>query len=237
MIRLYGFGPAFGLPDPSPFVVKVEVLLKLAGLDYQVVRGDSRKAPKKKIPYIDDGGVIVPDSTLIRMHLERTRGIDFDKGLSELQKGQAWAIERMLEEYLYWLIVQDRWADPAYFDKGPRQFFDPLPALLRPVVIAMVSRNFKKTLLAQGIGRHSDAERSMLAGRCVSALSACLGDKSWLMGEEPCGADATAFAFVSSGLCPLFTSAVKDHMRGHANLVAYNARGLQRWYPGMSSAK
>ncbi len=28
MITLYGFGPAFGLPDPSPFVIKVEVLLR-----------------------------------------------------------------------------------------------------------------------------------------------------------------------------------------------------------------
>ena len=31
MITLYGFGPAFGLPDPSQFVVKTEVLLKLVG--------------------------------------------------------------------------------------------------------------------------------------------------------------------------------------------------------------
>jgi hypothetical protein len=30
MITLYGFGPAFGLPDPSPFVTKVEVLLNFA---------------------------------------------------------------------------------------------------------------------------------------------------------------------------------------------------------------
>src|SRR5436190_8140000 len=34
MITLYTFGPAFGLPDPSPFVTKVEVLLKMAGLAY-----------------------------------------------------------------------------------------------------------------------------------------------------------------------------------------------------------
>ena len=27
MITLYKFGPAFGLPDPNPFVMKVETLL------------------------------------------------------------------------------------------------------------------------------------------------------------------------------------------------------------------
>jgi len=32
MITLYSFGPAFGLPDPSPFVTKAATLLKMAGL-------------------------------------------------------------------------------------------------------------------------------------------------------------------------------------------------------------
>lgn len=30
MIKLYGSGPYFGLPDASPFVTKAEMLLKLA---------------------------------------------------------------------------------------------------------------------------------------------------------------------------------------------------------------
>ena len=34
MIKLYTFGNFFGLPDPSPFVMKAEMLLKLAGLPY-----------------------------------------------------------------------------------------------------------------------------------------------------------------------------------------------------------
>jgi hypothetical protein len=32
MITLYTFGPYFGLPDPSPFVLKAEILLKMAEL-------------------------------------------------------------------------------------------------------------------------------------------------------------------------------------------------------------
>ena len=35
MITLYTFGPSWGLPDPSPFVMKAEMLLKLAGVPYQ----------------------------------------------------------------------------------------------------------------------------------------------------------------------------------------------------------
>ena len=44
MITLYGFGPAFGLPDPSPYVMKTEVQLKMAGLGYLKVAGDLQKA-------------------------------------------------------------------------------------------------------------------------------------------------------------------------------------------------
>ncbi len=35
MITLYTFGIAFGLPEPSSFVLKVQVQLKMAGLPYQ----------------------------------------------------------------------------------------------------------------------------------------------------------------------------------------------------------
>jgi hypothetical protein len=38
VITLHTFGPAFGLPDSSPFVTKADVLLKLSG----VARGMKR---------------------------------------------------------------------------------------------------------------------------------------------------------------------------------------------------
>ena len=46
MLTLYAFGPGFGLPDPSPFVTKAEVLLKMAGHPYRKDTTGFRKAPK-----------------------------------------------------------------------------------------------------------------------------------------------------------------------------------------------
>ena len=236
MITLHGFGRAFGLPDPSPFVVKTEVLLKLAGLDYRRVEGNLGKAPKGKLPFIDDGGTIVAHSTLIRFHLEKTRGIDFDKGLTAEQKGVAWAFEKMLEDHVYWIVVHDRWIDSANFDRGPRTFFDKVPMPLRPIVVAMVKRQVKGNLRAQGLGRHSPDERAQLAARAIDGLAAFLGDKPWLMGDGPFGADATMFAFVSSCLCPLFESAVRTRMEQHKNLIAYRDRGMKLWYADLETA-
>ena len=63
MITLYSFGPSNGLPEISPFVMKAEVLLKMAGLPFRTDTGGFRKAPKGKLPSIDDEGEIVADST------------------------------------------------------------------------------------------------------------------------------------------------------------------------------
>ena len=102
MITLYNFGPAFGLPDPSPFVMKTETLLKISGLPYRTDKTGFRKAPKGKLPYINDDGEIVADSTFIRWHLEKKHKIDFDRGLTPEQRAAAWAFEKMAEDNLYW---------------------------------------------------------------------------------------------------------------------------------------
>ena len=93
MITLYSFGPGFGLPDPSPFVTKVEVLLKMSKLPYRTDTTGFTKAPKGKLPYIEDDGVMVSDSTFIRWHIEQKYRVDFDKGLDASQKAIAWAFD------------------------------------------------------------------------------------------------------------------------------------------------
>lgn len=235
MITLHTFGPAFGLPDPSPFVTKAEVLLKIAGLPYRTKRSDVRKAPKGKLPFIEDeSGAKIADSTLIRFYLEHNRGIDFDKGLSPAERGAAWMIEKFCEDHIYWIVMRERWQIRENFEKGPKHFFDPLPAPLRPLVIAMVNRQFKRTLWGQGLGRHSTAELDEIAARGIKGLGDFLGDKKFLMGDEPCGADASVWSELFGILCPFFESATRAVAESHPNLVAYAERGRARWFPELA---
>jgi glutathione S-transferase len=236
MMTLYTFGPMFGLPDPSPFCMKAEVLLKMAGVSYTLNHAGFMQAPKGKQPYLDDNGVTIADTTFIRWHLEQKHGADFDKGLSSEQKAAAWAFEKLCEDNLYWGVVRDRWMIPANFDNGPRAFFNPVPALLRPLIVAKALREVKRNLHGQGLGRHSiaDCEKITIAG--VKAIADFLGSKPFLMGDTPCGADATVFSFVSGMMCPLFTGPIHDAAAGHANLVAYRDRGMAKWYPDFKAA-
>jgi glutathione S-transferase len=230
MITLYSFGPYFGLPDASPFVIKAMLLLKFAGLPFEENRRGYMRAPKGKLPYIDDDGTIVPDSTFIRFHIEKKYGFDFDAGLEPEQKAAAWAIEKMCEEHLYWSVVATRWCDDENFAKGPAQFFKAVPALVRPVVQALVRRRVKKRLNSQGFGRHTPAEQDTLAIADVDALSALLGDKLYLMGERPCGADAAVFGFIASLLTPVFASKVRSATERHQNLTDYRDRILGQYF-------
>jgi len=229
-ITLYTYGRFWGLPDPSPFVTKAEMLLKLSGLPYEAVRGDMRKAPKGKLPFIRDGDTVVADSTLIRLHLEQKHGIDFDRGLSVRERGIGWSVEKMLEDHLYWALIYWRWLDADNFARGPKAFFKRAPAIIRPLIERAVLKRIRGNLHGQGFGRHSDAEKVVLAGRCIEALSQVLGDGRYFLGAQPSGTDATVFAFVLAGLTPHFRSPVQEKLAATANLVAYHDRMMAEFY-------
>jgi glutathione S-transferase len=231
MITLYTFGPAFGLPDPSPFVMKAEVLLKMAGLPYRVDTTGFRKAPKGKLPYINDDDERIADSTFIRWHLEKKHGVDLDQGLSATDRAVAWAFEKMAEDHFYWTIVDARWTDDANFAKGPVQFFRSVPAPMRPLVVTLVRRGVRKSLHAQGIGRHSRSDIVALGTRCIDAIADFLGDKPYFMGPKASGVDATIFAFAASGLCPHFETPLRTAAERHDNLKRYVGRMTAAYYP------
>ena len=231
MITLYTFGPNFGLPDASPFVMKAELLLKMSGIPYEINLKGFAKAPKGKLPYIEENGAIVADSTFIRYHLEEKHGVDFDKGLNPEQKGAAWGLEKMLEDQLYWVLIDERWMRDENFRKGPSVFFRAIPMPLRPVMVFMIRRKIAATLNGQGTGRHSAAEKARLAAHCLAAVSAVLGERPFLMGDEPCGADAAVLAFLAGCLTPYFDTHLLTSAQKHPNLVDYTRRGMRRYYP------
>ena len=232
MITLYSFGPAFGQPDPSPFVMKAMVLLKLSGLPYttDVFAGGPNLGPKGKRPFIVDEGVTVADSTLIRFHLEQKYGHDFDAHLTPQQKGVTWAVEKMCEEHLYFAAVYFRWMVDENFNKGPATFFDKVPALIRPFIRLGARRKAANNLHAQGMGRHTETEIAQMACRDIDALAQVLGDADWFGGASPCAADASAGAFVLACLCELFDTPLLARAKSHQNLVAYAQRVQSRFF-------
>jgi len=231
-LTLYATRAGFGLPDTSPFVLKTEVQLQMAGLAYERASAIPPQAPKGKLPYIDDHGTVVTDSTFIRAHIERTYGIDLDTGLDASQRAQAWAIERMLEDHLYFAMVWFRWIEPANFAKGPAHFADAVTEDQREQLRRDLQARKQAELHAQGLGRHTPTEIAELGTRSIDALAVLLGDRPWLMGDAPSGVDATAFGMLACVITPFFDTPLRRAAEAHANLTAYVARLMRRYYPG-----
>ncbi|HEX2117191.1 MAG TPA: glutathione S-transferase family protein [Alphaproteobacteria bacterium] len=230
MITLYAFGPAFGLPDPSPFVIKTAIHLQMAGLTYRTDLSGFPVAPKGKLPYISDDGQIVPDSTFIRAHIERKYGMDLDEGLTARQRVEAWAIERMCEDHLTWIAGWFRWEVEENFRKGPLHFFDKAPGMCRARFIEEARTKVKQAQWSHGIGRHSLAEIADLGSRSLAALAVLLGDKPYMMSDRPTGVDGMAAGVLAEVLTPYFDTPLRREAESFPNLVAYTDRMLQRYF-------
>lgn len=232
MITLHAFGPAFGLPDASPFVTKTLIHLKMSRQPFEVDTRSSGifKAPKGKMPYIEDDGKLIADSTFIRWYLEEKYKLDFDAGLSSEQRATAWALEKLLEDNLYWIGAYWRWCDDANFRKSADVLFNFVPALLRKPVEVLARRRLRGYLHAHGMGRHSEADMLRLARRTIETMAALLGDKPYVMGEQPTGTDGIFYAMTSAMLCPYFESPLRHAAQGHPNLIGYEQRMRARFF-------
>lgn len=231
MIRLHQFAPAFGLPNASPFCMKVETYLRMAGLPFEAVNdGNIMKAPKGKLPYIDDEGTVVADSSFIIEHLKQRHGDPLDAALSPLQRAQATALQRLLEENLYWAVVYTRWVQPAGWAMTGPAFFGGLPPPLRWLVPPLARRGMRASLRGHGMGRHNAQEVMAIGCRDITAVADWLGPQPYMLGDAPTSVDATAYAFLANVLWAPVQSPLQEHAASRPTLAAYCQRMKARYY-------
>ncbi|MDD5034379.1 MAG: glutathione S-transferase family protein [Methylococcaceae bacterium] len=232
MIKLHQFSSHFGLPNASPFCMKMENYLRMSGLDFEVVDDfDPRKAPKGKMPYIEDGDIKVADSGLIIEYLKTTYGDSLDAHLSAEEKAVSLAFTRLLDEHLYWALVHVRWIDAEGWKITRDRYFQAVPTPLRGIIAYLSLRGARKQIWGHGMGRHSPEEIEALAKADISALSDYLGDKPFFMGENPTTLDAVAYAHLANILWVPYEGAIKRHTSALPNLEAYCLRMKARYYP------
>ncbi len=233
MIKLYQYEPALGLPNASPFCMKLETYLRMAQLPFvapMIKLRDIGRAPKGKLPYVQDGTAFLADSNLIIDYLKTTYGDRLDVWLSNEQRAVALAFQRLLEENLYWALLYSRWIEPQGWAVTKNAFFGKLPAPLRWVIPTLARRGMHQQLHGQGMGRHSTQEIYAIAARDITALSDFLADKPYFMGDEPCALDASAYAFLANIVWVPMASALQQHALQYPRLEVYCRRMRSRYY-------
>ena len=238
MMKLYGYLPAWGLPDMSPYVSYTDAYLRMAGIPFESIildKGDLTATPKGKLPWIvDSDGTSVSDTQLIQYYLEEKYGDPLDGWLSPEQRATATLIHRMFGECWYWMPVQARYRrdeDFRIYDPLWVRFLAWLPEEQRREPV----ENFRDHLLAQfwhhGTGRNTEEEVELIASKLSDAMSVLLGDKPWLFGDRPSSLDANMYAALSSVAMTPFPSPIGQYIRGKANLAAFMERVFDRYYP------
>jgi glutathione S-transferase len=229
---LHQFDRAYGLPNASPFCMKLETWLRLANVPYELPpRIDFRKAPKGKFPYVELDGRAIADSNFIVDALAARHGDPLDGWLDARTRAQSHAFLRLVEENLYWALIQVRWIDDAAFEVTKRTFFGALPFPLRAIVPLVARRNVRQQFRGHGMGRHAPDEVLAIGAKDVAALAAQLGDRPYLFGDRPTTADTSAFATLANLLWVPIPSPLRDATRAHANLVAYCGRMWKQAFP------
>ncbi len=231
MIKLHQFPAFWGLPNASPFCMKMETYLRMAKLPFEiVVTPDPRKAPKGKLPFIEDNNAKVADSALTIDYLKQKYGDTLDANLSPTQKAQALALQRLMEEHLYWAMVYSRWMEPANWAVVKKTYFSKMPALLRGFVPEMIRKNVMRDLRGHGLGRHNRDEVYQFGKNDITAIATQLANQPFIFGDQPTSIDASAYAFLANILDVPMPSPLQDHAKAQSNLVSYCQRMKERFY-------
>jgi glutathione S-transferase len=230
-IKLFQFPRMFGIPNLSPFCCKLETWLRIAQIPYEVVdTPDPRKGPKGKLPFIEDDGVRIADSSRIIDHLVRTRGVDPDAHLDAGQRSIALLVQRTLEEHYAFVLAYTHLLRDEGF-RHTRTRFNSVPAIMRPLVSSMVQRQIRDLLWKQGILRHSDEEIVEAALRDWRAVLAVRSEGPFFFGDEAAGVDAIVFGTLATTVLTPIESPIRDFLRSQPGCLTYAERMREQFFP------
>ncbi|XP_060592796.1 failed axon connections homolog [Ruditapes philippinarum] len=230
-VILHQFERGKTAPSVGHFVMKLETFLRVNKITYQS-DFNFRNGPKGKVPWIEYNGTTMGDSHMIIEMLNKEFKIDMDSHLSEYEKAVAWAIQKWIEEYMYWLNVHTRWVilTSEMFEEGLANFSSALKPLIRRKALDMT---FKV-----GIGRHSNSEVHDLMVNDLRKFSQLLGNKNYIMGDKMAVVDCAAFGILSQirwctpSKCP---GTKLLHSGELSNVVSYMDRIKNTYWPDWES--
>lgn len=179
-------------PSLSPFVIKLETFFRLADIPYKT-DFEEPYGPKGKTPWITFNGEELEDSQLVIEKL--AHHFQLKNNLTKTEEATARAITVMMDEHLIWGMRVWRYD----IDKGAgfQECFRHVPSYAS-VALPLFCWRMRRALWHQGIGRHTFAQVQDIVRKDLSAVSHFLGEKTYLLGEEPSIADCAVFAHLAN---------------------------------------
>ncbi|XP_058116612.1 failed axon connections isoform X2 [Anopheles coustani] len=241
VVYLYQFTRTPMLPSISPFCLKVETWLRLAGLKYENIDHKLKLRSKKgQLPFVEVNGEEIADSTIIMAELAQRFEKDLDVALTQEQRNIAHAMISMLENHLVWVVLSWRIKNTEQMVKGYKinlqhALGSRLPnALLSFFFKFQFSRKGAKKVKAQGLGVHKPEEIEEFGRKDLKVLSELLADKPFFFGDEPTTLDCVAFSVLAQihFILDEVKYGLKEFMQENCpNLVGHVSRIKERCFP------
>lgn len=236
-IVLWQMPPLWGLPNPSPFCMKVETWLRMAGLAYEcrVITGPPR-SKSGKVPYVErPDRTLLADSSVIIDTLAREHDVKLDQHLSAKDRALGVLLQRTIEEDMYFLVLYERWVEDHNWARTARDYFAHMPWVVRNLVVPIVRRKVIASAVGQGTSRLPEGQRVAKAKTDIGAIAQLLGDKPYFF-AAPSSYDAIAYSFLANVLWAPYAGPIRDELSAQTNLVAFCERMRTQYYGDWKAA-
>ncbi|XP_078325127.1 failed axon connections homolog [Crassostrea virginica] len=214
-------------PSLTPFALKLETYLRMAKVPFMnEFDSSTNRSSKGKMTWIEYNGEEIADSEFCMQYVNRKFNVDLDKDFSEEDQAAARAIQRMVDEHLYWTVALYRWVyDLQHGIDVSTQLKIPWP------FVRLLGNMVKKQSYGQGVGRHSEAEVHQVMEEDLQALSKFLGKKKFLLGERACSADCSVFGMLGQLHWHSYGSEAAKIYKKYPNLGDYCERMKEEFWP------
>jgi glutathione S-transferase len=222
-LRLHVFPHSWEF-NPSPFCLKAETYCRLARIAITSVPALPFQAPRRKLPFLEDGRERIPDSGLIIAYLKGRFGDPLDGGLNARQAATGHLLRRICEESLYFAFIYSRWIDPEGWRLVKPAFFGSLPPLARDAAAAIARNGVRRALHAQGYGRHTRDGIYAIGAADLAAIAVTIAGQAYAVSDAPTSFDATLYGVLANILTAPVETELTRQARRYPELVAYVER-------------
>jgi len=184
----------------SPFALKLETWLRLAGIKYENVF-TMKFGSKGQIPYIELNGEEIPDSNIIISRLKSHFGKDPDDACSPQDLAIGHAVTGLVEHHLAHVGFHYRYGlhMPDFLSKLKLGEYYNLPRAMNNWGRFQPTMTKVRSYL-QGIGRHTESEIWEMSFKDLKAISDLLNNKDYLLGKSPTTVDCVLFGHLAQFL-------------------------------------
>jgi len=212
--------PSHEIPNPVLNSLMLETFLKMAKIPHERVH-------QKKIKHVYEykGEKATSVETAIES-LTNTFNVTLDAWMSPQEKGYARCIFTTILESTFWSLEYYRWVDN--YKNTKKSYANNLPPVMNMLSPKLFQNKIKKQVEAHGLCDNVH-ERAL---EDLKAFSDILGDKAFMMGDEPAIVDAALFSLLATVIysCPESKQAELLKKEEYSNLAKYVERMKQDFW-------